>query len=159
MIGHQHISDQVSKANGFRVEISGVTTPGSNEGEWRSIQGGGIRFEETEEGATFGPDKFKNHTKASSVWEPITLVGRVTSKRKECLSWYQDMVDTGDENACFKDVSVTVIGPDGGDLYTVNYLECFLQSYTLGELCSIGDAQPLYETIEICVGYSDNLLS
>lgn len=159
MIGHKVLADQVSRAYGFKVEISGMASMDSNEGGWRSVSGGGLRIHEDNGSATFGQDQYKSTTRGMCEWEPITLVGAVTKDRKDCITWFKDMVQTGDEAACYKDLSITLVGPDGQDLYTINYLECFLMSYTLGELNSTGDGEPLYETIEVCVGHSDNLLS
>ena len=59
----------------------------------------------------------------------------------------------------FKDISITLFGSDGTDLYTLNYLECFLMSYTLGALNADEENEELRETVEISVGYSDNLLN
>lgn len=59
----------------------------------------------------------------------------------------------------FKDISITLLGTDGGDLYTINYLECFMMSYTLGALNADEENEELRETVEISVGYSDNLLN
>lgn len=155
MISAQHMSDQVSKAYGFKLEIKGLSDPGSTEGGWRSIQGGGLRIHEGR-GCTFGPDKFSNTTRGIAEWEPLTLVGAVTGKRKDCITWFKEMVNGDDP---FKDISITLLGTDGGDLYTINYLECFMMSYTLGALNADEENEELRETVEISVGYSDNLLN
>jgi hypothetical protein len=158
MLDGKHLADQYTKSYGFKVEITGGAAPDSNEGGWRSIEGGGIMIHETG-GCTVGTDQFKNHTRGICEWQPLRLVGSVTKDRKQMLDWYKNMQQKGKEADCYRDVSVTLIGPDGGDIYTLNYLECWLTSYSLCPLDAEADDQEAYETVEIVVGYSDNYLN
>ena len=158
MLSGKHRADQYTKAYGFKIEITGGAGVDSNEGAWRSIRGGGLRIHESG-GCTTGPDQFKNHTRAICEWENLTLSGAVTKDRKQMLEWYKAMQEKGKEADCYKDVSVTLIDREGNDVYTLNWLECYLMSYSLCPLNGEEDDVEAQETVEIQVGYSDNLLN
>ena len=158
MLSGKHRADQFTKAYGFKVEFSGCAAPDSTEGGWRSVQGGGLRIHE-DDGVTRGVDQFSSQTRGICEWEPLTFVGALTKDRKDMLTWYKNMQQKGKEADCYKDVSITLLGPDGADVYTINYLECFLSAYSLCPLNSLESDVEAQETIEICVGYSDNLLN
>lgn len=157
MLAGQHLSDQYTKSYGFKIDIDGLS-PDSNEGAWRSVNHDGIRFEEVG-GVTVGPDQFKNTTAGIADWGNLTLVGAVTKERKQMLEWYKAMQEKGKDADCYKDVSVTLLDRSGGDAYTLNFLECFLTSYSLCPLNGEEDDVEAQETVTIKVGYSDNLLN
>ena len=158
MLSHADLADQYTKAYAFKVEITGGASPDSNEGAWRTIRGGGLRIHEAT-GVTVGPDQFKHHPRGICEWEPLTLTGAVTKDRKQMLDWYKAMQEKGKEADVYRDVTVTLVGPDGADVYALNYLECWLTSYSLCPLDGDQDDVEAQETVEIVVGYSDNLLS
>lgn len=155
--GHKHLADQYTKAYGFKVEFSGCASPDSTEGGWRSVSGGGLRVHE-DDGCTVGEDQFSNRTRGICEWQNLTFRGAVTKDRKDMLSWYKAMQEKGKEADCYKDVTITLVGPDGSDVYSINYLECFLTSYSLCPLNANESDVEAHETIEICPGYSDNFL-
>ena len=157
MLAGKHEADQYTKSYGFKVDVDGLS-PDSHEGAWRSIRGGGVRIDEVG-GCTTGLHQFKNHTAGIASWEPLTLVGAVTKDRKQMLEWYKAMQQKGKEADCYKDVSVTLIDREGNDVYTLNWLECYLMSYSLCPLNGEEDDVEAQETVEIQVGYSDNLLN
>jgi phage tail-like protein len=154
----KHLADQYSKSYGFKVDITGGGGADTNEGAWRSVRGGGIRVHEAG-GCTTGQDQFKNHTRGICEWDDLVLAGAVTKDRKQMLEWYKAMQEKGKDADCYKDVSVTLINREGGDVYTINFLECFLTSYSLCPLNGEEDDVEAQETVEIQVGYSDNFLS
>jgi phage tail-like protein len=151
----KHLADQYSKSYGFKVEITGGAGVDSNEGAWRSCRGGGIRIHESG-GCTVGPDQFKNHTRGICEWDDLVLAGAVTKDRKQMLEWYKAMQEKGKEADCYRDVTITLLRPDGTDYRNYNYLECWLTSYSLCPLNAEEDDVEAHETIEIVVGYSDN---
>jgi hypothetical protein len=158
MIGHQDRPDQFARNYGFHVEISGGDAATSTNGAWKTFRGGGLRIHESQ-GCTRGEDKFKNHTRGICEWDDIQLTGALTADRKNMLQWYLDMVNTGDEGACYRDVSLIYLGPNGTETHRVNWLECFLTAYSLTPLDGDEEDVECVETIEICVGYSDNYLT
>jgi hypothetical protein len=151
------LPDQYVKTYGFKVDIEGAS-PDSTEGGWRSVEGGGIMFEECA-GVTVGTDQFKNHSQGIAQWQPLRLVGTVTKDRKQMLEWYKKMQQSGKQADCYKSVSITLLARDGTDAYSLNFLQCFLTSYSLCPLDGDAEDQEAYETVEIHVGYSDNFLS
>jgi hypothetical protein len=155
---NKHLADQYNRNYAFRVEISGCGAPDSNEGSWNSLRGGGVRIHETQ-GVTCGEDQFKNHSPGIAEWQDIVLVGCVTDKRKDMLTWYTDMQKTGGAAEVYKDITITILNRDGGDLWAVNYLHCFLTAYSLCPLNGDEENNEATETVELCVGYSDNFLS
>jgi len=155
---NKHLADQYNRNYAFRVEINGGAAPDSSEGSWNSLRGGGVRIHETN-GVTTGVDKYKNHSPGIAEWQDLVLVGTVTDKRKDMLDWYMEMVNKGGPDEVYKDVTVTILNRDGGDLWSVNYLHCFLTGYSLCALNGDDDDTEATETIELCVGYSDNFLS
>ena len=72
---------------------------------------------------------------------------------------YKAMQEKGKDSDCYKDVSVTLLDREGNDVYTINFLECFLTSYSLCPLNGEEDDVEAQETVTIKVGYSDNLLN
>jgi hypothetical protein len=157
MIGHRELQDQYAKNYGFRIEIKPGPPVDATHGGWKSVRGGGVRIHEAT-GCTTGKDKFKNHTRGIAEWDDLVLRGAVTADRTDMQQWFQDMVDTGDEGACYRDVTVTFLGPNGEDTHSIDYLECFLCGYSMSSLDGDADAEEAEETIEICVGYSSNFL-
>lgn len=156
MLSGKFESDQYVKSYGFKVDVDGLS-PDSHEGAWRSISHSGISFEEAG-GVTTGVHQFKNTTAGIANWGELTLVGAMTKDRKQMLEWYKAMQQSGKDSDCYKDVSVTILDREGGDVYTINFLECFLTSYSLCPLNGEEDDVEAQETVTIQVGYSDNLL-
>ena len=158
MISSQDRQDQYNKNYGFKVEFSPGPPADATHGGWKTIRGGGIRIHEGQ-GVTRGTDKHKNMTRGICEWEDLVLTGAITADRKDMLQWYMDMVDTGDEGACYRDVTLTYLLPDGTDGRAINYLECFLTAYSLTPLDGDEEDAECIETVEVCVGYSDNFLT
>jgi hypothetical protein len=157
MLSGKFEADQYTKSYGFKIDIDGLS-PDSHEGAWRSIRHSGLRIEEAG-GVTPGVAQFKNMTAGICDWGSLTLVGAMTKDRKQMLEWYKAMQEKGKDSDCYKDVSVTLISREGSDVYTINFLECFLTSYSLCPLNGEEDDVEAQETVEIQVGYSDNFLS
>ena len=145
--------DQYSKATGFQIQITGAASEGSTDGSWKAVRGGGVRFVENP-GTTTGGDKFMQHSLGQKEWDDITLIGPVTSSRKDMLNWYKDTVAGKDHR---RNVSIIILGPDGKTTHQYNYLDCFLTSYKLTPLDADSE-QECEEEVSICVGYSDNYL-
>lgn len=152
-MGFAERQDQFNKASGFAVEITGAAGAGGTDGSWKSVRGGGLRFTENQ-GTTRGDDKFAQHSLGQSEWEDVTLVGPVTKTRKDMLKWYTDTVDGKDHR---RNMSIVINGRDGKEIQRYNYLDCFLTAYSLTPLDADSE-QECEETIEICVGRSDNYL-
>lgn len=157
-MANKHLADQYNRNYAFRVEITGGASADSNEGSWNTVRGGGVRITETA-GVTRGQDQFKNHSPGIAEWQDLVLVGAVTDKRKSMLEWFKDMQKKGGVGECYKDISITILNRDGGDLWSVNYLHCFLTAYSLCPLNGDEEDNEACETVELCVGYSDNFLS
>jgi hypothetical protein len=154
----KHLADQYNRNYAFTVAIGGLSAPDSNEGSWNTLRGGGVRIHETT-GVTAGEDQFKNHSPGIAEWQDLTLVGAVTDKRKDMLTWYKDMQEKGGAAEVYKDVTVTIKKRDGSDSWSVNYLHCFLTAYSLCPLNGDEENNEACETVELCVGYSDNYLT
>jgi tail tube protein gp19 len=154
----KHLADQYNRNYAFRVEISGGDGPDSNEGAWNSVRGGGLRIHETQ-GVTAGQDQFKNHSPGISEWQDLVLVGAVTDKRKAMLDWYKNMQEKGGPDDVYKDITITMTNREGSDTWSVNYLHCFLTAYSLCPLDGDEEDVEACETVELCVGYSDNFLT
>jgi len=146
--------DQYNKATGFQVQITGAAAEGSTDGSWKALRGGGLRFVENP-GTTTGSDKYLQHSLGQKEWEDITLIGPVTSSRKDMLNWYKDTVAGKDWR---RNISIIILGPDGQETHRYNYVDCFLSGYTLTPLDAESE-QECEETVTICVGHSDNYLS
>jgi len=151
------LADQYVKSYGFKVDISGTAAADSTEGAWRSVRHSGLRIEEV--AVTTGPDQNQQMTRGICDWGELTLVGAVTAGRKDMLSWYKAMQEKGKDSDCYKDVTVTLLKTDGGDMRTYNFLECFLTSYQLCPLNSDEQDVEAQETVTIQVGHSDNFLT
>src|SRR5581483_1274749 len=122
--------DQYSKATGFQVQITGAASEGSTDGSWKVVRGGGLRFHE-DTGPTTGPDKFMQHTLVTKEWDDFILIGPVTDTRKDMLNWYKDTIAGNDHR---RNVSISLIGPDGKSTHQYNYLDCFLTGYKITPL-------------------------
>lgn len=157
-MSNKHTADQYNRNYAFRVEISGGASPDSSEGAWNTVRGGGLRIHETT-GVTTGTDQFKNHSPGISEWQDLVLVGPVTDKRKDMLEWYKKCQEKGGPDEAYRDVTITIVNRDGGDLWSVNYLHCFMTAYSLCPLNGDEEDNEACETVELCVGYSDNYLS
>jgi hypothetical protein len=153
-MGASHRYDEYAKATGFQVDIKGGDGAESTDGAWKAVRGGGLRFNENQ-GCTTGDDKFIQHSLGQREWEDLTLIGPVTKSRKAMLKWYLDTVKGEDHR---RDLSVIILGPDTKETHRYNYLDCFLTAYSLTPLDGESD-QECEETIEICLGRSDNYLS
>jgi phage tail-like protein len=152
-MGFAERQDQYAKATGFQVQITGASAEGTTDGSWKVVRGGGIRFNENA-GTTTGSDKFMQHSLGQKEWDDLTLIGPVTSSRKDMLNWYKDTVAGKDHR---RNVSIIILGPDGKSTHQYNYLDCFLTSYKLTPLDADSE-QECEEEVTICVGYSDNYL-
>ena len=147
-------ADEYERNYGFRIEISPGPPSDAVHGQWKTCRGGGLRVHETE--ASRGTDKFAEHTAGICEWEDVVLTGAITADRKDMLDWYKNMVDKGDAGSVYRSLSITLLNRDGSDSTSINYSECFLTAYSLTPLDG-GEADvECIETVEICVGYSEN---
>lgn len=148
-------ADEYRRNYGFKIEIKPGPAVSATHGKWKTCRGGGIRLHESA-GVTRGADPIKHHTLGTTEWEDVVLTGAVTAERKDMLQWYTDMVEKGAAGDCFRDVTITWLKRDGSDDKNVNYLECFLTGYSLTPLDGDEEDVECIETVEICVGHSDN---
>lgn len=150
-------ADQYIKNYGFRVEFKPGPPPDATHGKWKTFRGGGLRLHS--QAASRGTDKIKQYTLGTCEWENIVLTGQVTAERKDMLQWFQDMVEKGAEGDCFRSVTLTWLNRDGSDGRSVTWNECFLCGYSLTPLDGDADDEECIETVEICVGYSEDFFN
>lgn len=147
-------ADEYVKNYGFSVEFKPGPAVDATHGKWKTIRGGGLRLHSAP--ASTGTDKIKQYTLGTTEWENLVLTGQVTAERKDMLQWFTDMVEKGGEADCFRSVTLTWKKRDGADDRTITWNECFLCGYSLSALDGDADEEECIETIEICVGYSEN---
>jgi hypothetical protein len=146
--------DQYEKNYGFKVEFSPGPPSDQTHGKWKTFRGGGLRLHS--QCTSRGTDKFKEYSLGTCEWENVVLTGQVTAERKDMLQWYKDMVEKGDTSDCFRSLTLTWSQRDGSDRRTITWNECFLTGYSLTPLDGDADDQECIETVEVCVGYSEN---
>jgi phage tail-like protein len=136
--GQKHASDQVSKAYGFRVEISGLAPMPVRVVEGIALNVAVVEVEAPGEAIVRKiPGRLK--------WENITLKRGVVAD-SPFFRWLQSAAQ-GDDSELFKDVSITLLDRAGNDLHTVEYVECFLSGYELVPFSTPGAGEGLEEAV------------
>lgn len=158
MINHSFLPDQFNRIRGFKIEISGGDPLEGNEGSWLSVSHSGVKFEVENGQVTTGPDQFQNSTLGRTNWGEITLCGNLTPKRNAVKMIYMDMLQKGDAGVVYRTITITTRAPDGSDIHTVAFNDCFLTSFTMSALNSAEENVPCLEYSTWQVGYSQNYL-
>jgi phage tail-like protein len=138
MIGGSNRADEVSKAYGFRVEISGLEPMAVRAVDGIALN---LKVEELEVPGETIVRKLPGRLK----YDNITLKRGLVSE-SPFFEWLDD-VRLGRGAPARRDISITILDRQGSDVRTLDYQQCFLSGYELAPLDTPGAGEGLEERV------------